>query len=268
MNPSMPPTPDTVRARPPLPPSRARRSLRRALLAVLCTALPAFAQAPASTAGAPDAQPTVTGASEAQRKQTAARHVDDAARAAQTMAADPKLAALLKRARGVYILPRYGRAALGVGAEGGAGVLLARRADGSWGDPAFFNTGAIGIGLQAGAETGPVAFVLMNQRAVDHFRSKNNFSISADAGLTIVTYARLAEGSTGGDIVAWSGSKGLFANALTVAIQDIRFNQGLTDAYYGQALSARQVLEREQNIDQAAALRKALGGADARTSPR
>lgn len=265
---SMHPTFDTVRARPPRPPSRARGGARLALLAVLCAALPAFAQSPASADGEPDAQSTASGATEAQRKQAAIRHVDDAAKVAQTMAADPKLAALLKRARGVYILPRYGRAALGIGAEGGAGVLTARRADGSWGDPAFFNTGAIGIGLQAGAEAGPVAFVLMNQRAVDHFRSKNNFSLSADAGLTVVTYARLAEGSTGGDIVAWSGSKGLFANAVTVAIQDIRFNQGLTDAYYGQALSARQVLERGENIAQAAALRKALGSADTRTSSR
>lgn len=246
------------------------RAPRRALLAVLCAALPAVAQPPATSARAQEGRSAATGtdATEAQRKQTATRHVDEAANVARTMAAEPKMAALLKRARGVYILPRYGRAALAVGAEGGAGVLLARRADGEWGDPAFFNTGAIGIGLQAGAEAGPVALLLMNQRAVDHFRNKNNFSISADAGLTVVTYTRVAEGSTSGDVVAWSGSKGLFANAVTVAVQNIRFNHGLNDAYYGQALTAPKVLDRTETTAQAASLRKALGGDDARTSSR
>jgi hypothetical protein len=124
------------------------------LLAVPCAALPAFAHTPAS------------GATGAQRKQSAARHIDAAAKAAQTMAADPRLAALLKRARGGCILPRYARA----------------------------------------------------------------------------------------------GS--------TVAIHDIRVNQGPTDAYHGQAPSARHVLEREHHFGQAAPLRKAPGGADTSSSSR
>ncbi|WP_306391874.1 lipid-binding SYLF domain-containing protein [Telluria beijingensis] len=268
MNTSLPLPSTAVRSR-----QRGAPHPRTALCALLCAALPAFAQAPPSAAGAvaaTDNQATQarSGATEAQRKQAAARHVDQAARVAQSMASAPKMAALLKRARGVYIVPHYGRAALAVGAEGGAGVLLVRRDDGGWSDPAFFNTGAIGVGLQAGAEEGPAALVLMNQRAVDHFRSKNNFSISADAGLTILTYARIAEGSTSGDIVAWSGAKGLFANALTVAVNDIRYNQPLTDAYYGKALSVRQIVERGESSGQAEPLRKALGGDGERTPAR
>jgi len=255
----------------PLPPHATRRHRRpawprprTALCVLLCAALPALAQAPAS--GAPAAAPadqsaqTDASGTDAQRKQTANRRVDNAARVAQSMAAAPKMAALLERARGVYIIPHYGRAALAVGAEGGAGVLLVRRDDGSWSDPAFFDTGAIGVGLQAGVQEGPLAFVLMNQRAVDHFRSKHNFSISADAGLTVITYARMAEGSTSGDVVAWSGAKGLFANAVTVAVNDVRYNQRLSDAYYGKALSVRQILEGGESIGQAEPLRKALGG--------
>jgi lipid-binding SYLF domain-containing protein len=166
---------------------------------------------------------------------------------------------LLARARGVYILPTYARAALAVGASGGAGVLMVRRADGSWGNPVFFNVGGLSIGLQAGAEGGPLALVLLNQKAVDSFRNKNNFSLNADAGLTVINFARMAQGSTSGDVVAWSGTKGLFGNAATVAINDIRYNQRVTEAYYGKPLTALQAIDSAEPNPQADPLRKVLG---------
>lgn len=166
---------------------------------------------------------------------------------------------LLHQALGVYIVPSYGRAALGVGAAGGSGVLLVKRADGSWGNPAFYNIGALSIGLQAGAEGGPIALLLMNPKAVDSVRKKNNFSLSADAGLTVVNFARVATGTVSGDVIAWSGNKGLFGNAATIAINDIHFNGKLTEAYYGKPTTALQALDSTQADPQADDLRKALG---------
>jgi lipid-binding SYLF domain-containing protein len=136
---------------------------------------------------------------------------------------------------------------------------MARRADGTWGNPAFFDIGAISIGLQAGAEGGPLAFILLNQKAVDSFRNRNNFSLSADAGLTVVNFARMAQGSTVGDVVVWSGSKGLFGNAVTVGVNDVRYNQRLTEAYYGKPTTALQAIDSTEINAQADALRKVLG---------
>jgi lipid-binding SYLF domain-containing protein len=136
---------------------------------------------------------------------------------------------------------------------------MVRRADGSWGNPVFFNVGGLSIGLQAGAEGGPLALVLLNQKAVDHFRNKNNFALNADAGLTVINFARMAQGSTSGDVVAWSGTKGLFGNAATVAINDIRYNQPVTEAYYGKALTALQAIDSTEPNPQADPLRKVLG---------
>jgi lipid-binding SYLF domain-containing protein len=175
------------------------------------------------------------------------------------MSNETGMSTLLGRARGVFIVPTYGRAALGVGGAGGAGVLMARRADGTWGNPAFFDIGALSIGLQAGAEGGPIAFVLLNQKAVDSFRNRNNFSLSADAGLTVVNFARMAQGSTAGDVVVWSNNKGLFGNAATVGVNDVRYNQRLTEAYYGKPMTAMQVLDSTEVNTQADALRKVLG---------
>jgi lipid-binding SYLF domain-containing protein len=207
------------------------------------------------------AQGTSAGAgsgSSSHAQQAAVKHVGDAVGVAQRMGQEPGMAALLGRAQGIFIIPTYGRAALGVGGAGGAGVLVARRPGGSWGNPAFFDTGGLSIGLQAGVEAGPLVFLLMNEKAVGRFRSKNNFSLNADAGITVVNFARMAQGSTAGDVVAWSGARGLFGNAVTVGINDVRFNARLTDAYYGRTTTAEQAIDGSEVDAQAEALRKVL----------
>jgi lipid-binding SYLF domain-containing protein len=242
------------------PPSAARRRsiLRQALLGAAALLMLAFA-IPVATAQSSQASRPADSDSATRRQQTAAKHVSDAVGVVHTMSNDAGMPALLGRARGVFIVPTYGRAALGIGGAGGAGVLMARRADGSWGNPAFFDTGGLSIGLQAGVEGGPIALVLLNQKAVDSFRNRNNFSLSTDAGLTVVNFARMARGSTAGDVVAWSGSKGLFGNAATVGINDVRYNQRLTEAYYGKPMTALQAIDSTETNAQADALRKVLG---------
>jgi lipid-binding SYLF domain-containing protein len=234
-----------------------------ALLVLACLPHAAAAQAtqPARTARATPAQATRDGDTATRRQQAAIQHVSDAVGVVQTMRTDAGMPALLARARGVFVVPVYGRAALGIGGAGGAGVLMVRRADGTWSNPAFFDIGAISIGLQAGAEGGPIALVLLNDKAVHSFRNRNNFSLSADAGLTVVNFARMAEGSTAGDVVVWSGNKGLFGSAVTVGVNDVRFNQRLTEAYDGKPVTAQQALDSTMADARADPLRKALGSA-------
>lgn len=195
----------------------------------------------------------------ARNAEAAQRRLAGAARVARTMSSIPPIADLIGQARGVYIVPVYGRAALGVGAAGGSGVLIVRHADGRWGNPAFFTMGGIGLGLQAGAEGGPISLLLMNQKAVDSFRERDNFALGADAGLTVANYSRMAAGSTAGDVVAWSGSKGLFGNAATLSINDIRYSQELMQAHYGKPIPVQQVIGRTTPDPRADALRRALG---------
>jgi lipid-binding SYLF domain-containing protein len=230
---------------------RRRPRIAAAALACLlaCACLPC--------AQAQDAASSGTGSSSS-TQQAAFKHVSDAVGVVHKMANEPGMANVVKQALGIYIVPSYGRAALGVGAAGGSGVLIVKRADGSWGNPAFFNIGALSIGLQAGAEGGPIALVLMNPKAVDSFRKKNNFALSADAGLTVVNYAKVASGSLRGDVIAWSGNKGLFGNVATIAVNDVRFNAKLTDAYYGKPTTATQAIDSTEVNPQADALRKAL----------
>src|SRR5206468_2142480 len=71
--------------------------------------------------------------------------VTEATRALQKMKSDPQVKALMQRAKGIFIVPNYGRGAFLVGGQGGEGAMVARE-DGKWSDPVFYNIGGISVG--------------------------------------------------------------------------------------------------------------------------
>jgi len=202
-------------------------------------------------------------------KEDANKHVTDAVGVLKRMQAEPGMNKLLSQARGVFIVPTYGRAALGVGAAGGAGVLLVKGSGNMWRGPAFYDIGGLSVGLQAGAEGGPMALILNNDKAVKSFGQKNNFSVSADAGLTVVDWSKTAQGTAGtGDVTAWTGTKGLFGNVAAIAINDIRYDADETNAYYGQSnLMAQDIIGgKVKSPPEAKTLQKAITTAAAPTT--
>jgi SH3 domain-containing YSC84-like protein 1 len=185
----------------------------------------------------------------------------------ERMQREPALRALLRDAKGVFVVPTYGRAALGIGGRGGVGVLLVNH-DSTWSDPAFYNFGGVSAGLQAGVEGGSFVLVLNNDRAVNSFTQKNNWSLNAGAGLTIVDWSAKAQGSTEkGDVTLWSDTKGLFGS-LAVSVTDIKYDADQTAAYYGQQVAARDVVIGDK-VDNAQAdqLKQALATAASGAQP-
>jgi lipid-binding SYLF domain-containing protein len=190
--------------------------------------------------------------------------VDKAASVVDRMKTDPKLNALLRDARGVLIVPEYGKAALVVGGQGGVGVLAAREPDSRrWSDPSFYTLGGLSIGLQAGGAAGPMALILMTDKAVKPFEDRTNrFSLSADAGLTVVVYSEEADISTTGgappDVVAWSGTKGLFGG-VSVGASDVMTHTSLNEAYYhSPGITPQQILTGQANAPGGRVLTSAL----------
>jgi SH3 domain-containing YSC84-like protein 1 len=173
--------------------------------------------------------------------------VERAAAVVDRMKAEPKVEALLRQAKGVLVVPDYGKAAWIVGGQGGVGVLTAREERDRWSDPAFYTLGGLSIGLQAGGEVGPIAFILMTDRAVQQFETRTNrFALGADAGLTVVAFSDRSDiASTNGapaDVVAWSGTKGLFGG-VSIGATDVMMNTALDEAYYhDDAVTPQQIL--------------------------
>lgn len=241
--------------------SRHKQTLRAAASVVQMLALLSFGGA-ALAQKQTTRQETTTTAPASKAESTAAKHVNDAVAVVNRMAAEPGMGKLLSQAKGIYIVPTYGRAALGVGVSGGTGVMLAKRADGAWSDPAFYTNGGLSVGVQAGAEGGPIAMVLMNDKAVNSFKQKNKFSLSADAGLTVVNWAKTAQGTAGlGDVVAWAGTSGLFGNIVAISLKDIRYNQKTSGAYYRKTVAASDIIEGKATTPESDALKKALEAA-------
>lgn len=187
----------------------------------------------------------------------ATTHLNRAIAVLHQMERNRDVAAQLAKSKGVFIVPDSVRVAVGVGARGGAGVLLVRRADG-WGTPAFYNMAGITLGAQLGAEGGGMAFILNDQKALNGFMQDNKFSLNAEAGLTVVEWSKRGEGSLGwGDITAWSDTEGLFGGAV-IALTDIRFDAAETTAYYRKPVAARDVVAGRVPNPRTVELRTAL----------
>ncbi|WP_167759744.1 lipid-binding SYLF domain-containing protein [Massilia horti] len=210
--------------------------------------------------------PAATRGAGERAQSAAASHVNDAVDVVRMAAQEPGMGTLFSQARGVFIVPAYGRAALGIGASGGAGVLSLRRKSGAWSYPAFFSIGTLSVGGQAGAEGGSMVLLLMNDKAIAGFKHKNKFTLSADAGLTVFNWSAMAQGTVGaGDVIAWATAKGLFGNIVSVALDDVHFNQRLTQDYYDRPATVRDILAGKVWNQQADPLREALSVASGAT---
>jgi SH3 domain-containing YSC84-like protein 1 len=189
----------------------------------------------------------------------AQEQVNDAMAVVNQMKKDAKLNTMLDKARGVLIIPDYGRAAAAVGGEGGEGVALLRHGASDWTAPAFYDIGGLSVGPQVGVEGGAVALLLMTDRTVQMFMDQhNNFSLDANAGLTIANWSAKGEGSAGrGDVIVWSNTKGLFAGG-ALAVSDIRWDADENEAFYGAEVDARTILSGNVDSDRAKPLREAL----------
>lgn len=184
--------------------------------------------------------------------------VNEALDVVNRMKRDPQLTALLERAQGVYIVPDFGKAALGIGGRGGEGVMLIKR-DGQWSGPAFYNFGRVSAGLQAGAEAGSVAMLLMTQDAVRPFTSQqNNFSLDAAAGLTVVDYSAQGKTTAGGpDVITWSDTEGLFAGA-SIGVSGFTRDEDENRAYYRKQATPQEIFSGSVKNPHADALKDAL----------
>lgn len=177
----------------------------------------------------------------------------------QTMKQNPQLRQLLAKAKGVYLVPEFGRGALIVGGRGGAGVVLAKN-DGKWSDPAFYDFGGISVGPQVGGSGGKVAYLLMTDHAVNAFKSGNKISLNAGAGLTVVDFSHNGQASWGkGDIIMWTDNSGLYAGA-NVSATDINWADNNNQSYYGRKVQPDKVLAGDVNTPDATALKDALTG--------
>ncbi len=152
---------------------------------------------------------------------------------------------VLDNAKAVMIFPALIKAGLIGGAEGGSGVLLVRRDDGSWSYPAFYTLAAGSVGLQMGIQDTEVVMAIRSQGAIESIL-KHQGKLGADMGITVGTMGAGAEAATttnlGADVVVFvNANLGAYAGASFEGSMLVRRND-LNQAYYGQPLEPRDIV--------------------------
>ena len=195
-----------------------------------------------------------------------ARHVIDAATiAVERVRAEhnpaEQLDSLLKRARGVLVVPSYYKVGFILGGSYGDGVLLKRQRDGSFGDPAFYRMTSGSIGLQAGMQSAEIMFMILTDKGLQAIL-EDQFKIGANVGISIGAVGAGAEAATttniGNDIVAYSLNAGLFAGG-SFEGSIIKPRKDWNAAVYGVGLDQPSMIIERIELLYAYDLKQALG---------
>lgn len=169
---------------------------------------------------------------------------------------------LMKDAKGILIIPALLKAGFFFGAEGGTGVLLARRPEGGWSYPAFYTLGGASFGLQFGGQSAEVVLLIMNDDALDAVVD-SQVKLGADASVAAGPVGVGVEGATttaiGADIYSFAKAKGLFAG-ISLEGTVVKGRGSKNRAYYGGDATARGILEGKFSNPGAEQLRVSLAG--------
>lgn len=159
---------------------------------------------------------------------------------------------LLDKAECVVVLPSVKKAAFGVGASYGRGVMICRSGQhytGPWGPPALYALEGGSIGFQLGVQGTDFVLLVMNPQGAKSLLS-SKVKLGADASAAAGPKGRTAEGATDvvmkAEILSYSRNKGLFAG-VSLEGSTLRSDGSANEKLYGQKLDAKDII-RERKV--------------------
>ena len=154
---------------------------------------------------------------------------------------------LLEKAECVIVIPSMTKIAMGIGGSYGRGAMSCRSGktfNGPWGAPAMYALEGGSFGLQLGAESTDVVFLVMNRRGVDALLS-SKVKLGANASASAGPKGRNLEASTDvtmrAEILSYSRSRGLFAG-VSLEGTSLRPDDDANQDVYGRKLTARRIV--------------------------
>jgi len=154
---------------------------------------------------------------------------------------------LLDKAECVVILPSVKKAAFGIGASYGRGVMICRSGahyTGPWGPPALYALEGGSIGFQLGVQGTDFVLLVMNPKGAKSLLS-SKVKLGADASAAAGPKGRTAEGATdvvmSAEILSYSRNKGLFAG-VSLEGSTLRSDGSANEKLYGSKLSAKEII--------------------------
>lgn len=142
---------------------------------------------------------------------------------------------LLSRAYAVAVIPNVVKIGFGLGARRGKGVLVVRRDDSTWSNPAFVTLTGGSFGWQIGAQSTDIILVFKTREGVDNI-SNGKLTLGADASIAAGPVGRHTSVATDiefqAEVFSYSRSRGLFAG---VALEGagVTMDRAANAAFYG-----------------------------------
>jgi SH3 domain-containing YSC84-like protein 1 len=163
-------------------------------------------------------------------------------------------------AHALLIVPSYIKGALVVGAAGGMGVLIRRdEATGRWSSPAFYSLRSASVGLQLGGSSSEMILIFQTEKGLE-LLDKTSIKLGADASVAAGNRGYGVEGATptnfSTDIAAFARAKGAFMGA-SLSGTSMVVKHEWNNAYYGRAVTPREILEGQVRSPKAEALSQA-----------
>jgi SH3 domain-containing YSC84-like protein 1 len=194
------------------------------------------------------------------------KHVTDAARVLREIRAAPDKGipeSIWQRARCVAVMPDVKKAAFVVGGEYGKGVVSCRQANG-WTAPAFLKLEKGSFGAQIGAESTDVVLLVMNEHGVERLL-QDKVTLGADASLAAGPLGRSGAAATDAQLTAemlsYSRARGVFAG-IDLSGGSLRSDDSADHAFYGHAISARDVLFDKARVPRSSGARAFIAALD------
>ncbi len=159
--------------------------------------------------------------------------------------------ALLSRAYAVAVIPNVVKAAFGVGARRGKGILVVRQDDKSWSNPAFVTITGGSVGWQVGAQSTDIILVFKTRKGVDGIEN-GRLTLGADASVAAGPLGRHTGVATDiefqAEVYSYSRSRGLFAG---VALEGagVTMDRKANAAFYGSSgMTPEKIFVSSPNI--------------------
>ena len=158
---------------------------------------------------------------------------------------------LLARAYAIAVIPNVIKVGFGLGARRGKGIIVIRREDNSWSNPAFVTLTGGSFGWQIGAQSTDIILVFKTREGVAGI-SKGKFTLGADASIAAGPVGRHTEIATDiqfkAEIFSYSRSRGIFAG-IALEGASVTMDRVANAAFYGSSsITPEQIFASSGNV--------------------
>jgi SH3 domain-containing YSC84-like protein 1 len=155
-----------------------------------------------------------------------------------------ELPGYMKRSKGVLIFPELYKGGFILGAEGGYGLLSARRGGGGWSAPAFYDMAAGSLGLQIGGQVSEVVLTIMSDKALNAVLD-DQLKFGGDMSIAVGPIGKGIGADTTtnfqADVYSFAKTAGLFGGVSFEGAGIIK-KDDWNRAYYGQGATPRGIV--------------------------